>query len=63
MQILFMKKGYNPTTNVNINPIKTHVESIHKEMLYPCDQCEYKYANKDKLKTHIASDHKENIEK
>ena len=40
--------------------MRKHVESVHEEIRYSCDQCETKFKQKDDLKTHIQSVHKEN---
>ena len=37
---------------------KTHIESIHGGVRYPCDQCQYKATTISTLKRHIESIHK-----
>ena len=40
--------------------LKTHKMSVHRNVKYPCDQCEHKATEKGHLKTHKKSVH-ENI--
>ena len=35
------------------------LESVHEEVRYSCDQCDYKAANKRTLKRHIDSVHRD----
>ena len=37
--------------------LKTHIESVHVGMKYPCNQCNYKATTQSSLKTHILSVH------
>ena len=41
-------------SNANVS---THIQSVHKQNKYPCDQCEYQATGKGHLKTHILSVH------
>ena len=34
-----------------------HIQSVHKGIKYPCNQCEYKATQQGNLKTHIESVH------
>ena len=37
--------------------MRSHIESIHEKVKYPCGQCEYKATGKGHLKTHILAVH------
>ena len=37
--------------------LKQHIESVHKNVTYLCDQCDYKGIQKSNLKQHIQSVH------
>jgi len=37
--------------------LKKHVDSVHGNVRYPCDQCDYKATQKGSLKMHIGSVH------
>ena len=37
--------------------LKTHIESVHKKVKYPCYQCEYKAPSQGGLKRHIETVH------
>ena len=56
---LSMETLLTPVINVNINLLRrdtliinTHIESVHVNATYPCDQCEYQFIRKGHLKTY-----------
>ena len=37
--------------------VKRHIDTVHEDVRYSCDQCDYKATDKSSLKTHLDSVH------
>ena len=49
-----MQCDYEATTQ---GSLKTHIQSVHEKIKYPCNQCGYQATQKGSLKRHIQSVH------
>ena len=51
------EKSVLEISNIRSSGRRRHIDSVHGDVRYPCDQCDYKTTQKGTLKRHIDAVH------